>query len=398
MTAEVHSRSRLAGYDPEKLARAKVTIVGLGALGQNVLQTLALSGVGNFLLIDYDRFEDHNATRSPFFPSPAEVALFGDYKAPVVAHRALAVSTARDPRIFYRCDTVQRSGDGVVRWSDLVVSAVDSISARAWLAERTRLHGKPLVEGGFFGAEFNFSAFSAEPGACCYRCINPQIISSISCTRYALEAERQHIVPAIQATAAVLGGLMAEQVINIIHGAEAGYGVRYYGNTRRASIHSALLQPDPMCPGEHDPLPVRTISPGGRRLRTVADVIAAVGQWHERGWISLAEPIVLASTCISCAAKCRVRAAESSWLINPHCAPCGGPWRVSRNSMPGLVSTLELGRSLDVETLRVRLAEVGLGPRGCVLVDPGEESPYLVEIAGRHAFMRASARAAAGDC
>src|SRR5712691_13493222 len=82
MTAlEIHSRSRLAGYDPEKLAAARVTVVGLGALGQNVLQTLALSGVGEFLLIDFDSFEDHNATRSPFFPTAAELESLGNRKA-----------------------------------------------------------------------------------------------------------------------------------------------------------------------------------------------------------------------------------------------------------------------------------------------------------------------------
>jgi hypothetical protein len=33
------------------------------------------SGVGNFLLIEHDRFEDHNATRSPFFPTLDELAV-----------------------------------------------------------------------------------------------------------------------------------------------------------------------------------------------------------------------------------------------------------------------------------------------------------------------------------
>ena len=387
---EIHSRSRLAGYDPGKLAAARVTIVGLGALGQNLLQTLALSGVGRFLLIDYDSFEDHNATRSPFFPTAAEASLLGNHKAPIVAHRALAASTASSPQVMYLNDTAQRCGDRIIRWADVVVAAVDSVSARAWLAERARLHGKPLVEGGFFGPEFNFSAFSAAAGTGCYRCFNPAKVSSASCTQYAMNAERQNIVPAIQATAAVLGGLMAEQVINIIHDTESGYGIRYYGNTRRPGMHSALLRPDPQCPGEHDPLPVRALAKETRKLRTVGDLLAAARVHEKKGWLAPAEPIVLTAGCTVCAAKCLARTAESSWMINPRCVDCGGPWPRSETPTPGLVSVLDLEAEPDDQTSLVELAELGLGPGGCVLVDPGNEPPYLLEMPGRHRFAKAS--------
>ncbi len=386
---EIHSRSRLAGYDPGKLAAARVTIVGLGALGQNLLQTLVLSGVGRFLLIDYDNFEDHNATRSPFFPAAAEVRLLGNQKAPIVAHRALAVSTASSPQILYQNDTAQRCGDRIIRWADVVVAAVDSVSARAWLAERARLHSKPLVEGGFFGPEFNFSAFSAEAGTGCYRCFNPAKVSSASCTQYAMDAERQNVVPAIQATAAVLGGLMAEQVINIIHDRETSYGIRYYGNARQAAMRSALLRPDPQCPGEHHPLPVRAMAPETRKLRTVEDLFASVREHERKGWIAPAEPIVLTAGCTACATKCVVKAAESSWMINARCGECGGPWPRSEMTAPGLVSVLDLETEPDDQTCLVELAELGLGPGGCVLVDPADEPPYLFEIPGQHTFSQA---------
>jgi len=381
-TLEIHSRSRLAGYDPEKLAAANVTVVGLGALGQNVLQTLALSGVGGFLLIDYDSFEDHNATRSPFFPSAAEMKQFGRHKAPAVAHRASAVCTSSRPRVWFQIDTVQRCGDRIIRWADVIVAAVDSVSARAWLAERCRLHGKPLVEGGFFGPEFNFSAFSADSGADCYRCFNPSKVSSVSCTQYAMDAEQRNIVPAIQATAAIVGGLMAEQIINIIHGTDIRYGTRQYGNARRATMHSALLRRDPECPGHHDPLVIEPLESVIGELRTVADLLAAVRRREEKGWIALAEPIVLTAACTRCAGKCLVRAAESSWMVEPLCTECGGPWSRSEEVMQGLVSMLNVVGELDDDTGLVELAELGLSPGGCVLVDPGGQAPYLLEIPG----------------
>jgi hypothetical protein len=183
---------------------------------------------------------------------------------------------------------------------------------------------------------------------------------------------------------------MAEQVINIIHDTESGYGIRYYGNTRRPGMHSALLRPDPQCPGEHDPLPVRALAKETRKLRTVGDLLAAARVHEKKGWLAPAEPIVLTAGCTVCAAKCLARTAESSWMINPRCVDCGGPWPRSETPTPGLVSVLDLEAEPDDQTSLVELAELGLGPGGCVLVDPGNEPPYLLEMPGRHRFAKAS--------
>ena len=64
---ELFSRERLAGYDPELLARSVALIVGAGALGQNTAQNLALAGIGEIRIVDKDQFEPHNRTRSPAY-------------------------------------------------------------------------------------------------------------------------------------------------------------------------------------------------------------------------------------------------------------------------------------------------------------------------------------------
>src|SRR5215207_2755195 len=161
MSTNLFSRAVLAGYDPQRLHAAKILVVGLGALGQNVVQNLMLSGIGNAVLVDFDAFEAHNATRSPFFPTAQEQAILGLGKAPVVAARAAGCSTAPSARVWYVEEMVQLAGEGLIRWADLVVCAVDSVPARAWLAERCRIHGKVMVEGGFAGPRFNLSAFAA---------------------------------------------------------------------------------------------------------------------------------------------------------------------------------------------------------------------------------------------
>jgi len=88
--SDLDSRSRLAGYDPQRLLSARLLIVGAGAIGQNLALDLALSGVGEIWIVDFDEFEPHNATRSPLFPTPAESARWGRMKAPAVARKASA--------------------------------------------------------------------------------------------------------------------------------------------------------------------------------------------------------------------------------------------------------------------------------------------------------------------
>jgi molybdopterin/thiamine biosynthesis adenylyltransferase len=321
---ELHSRSRLAGYDPARLDAARVVVVGVGALGQNVVQNLALSGVGHLLLVDFDTFEPHNATRSPFFPSPAEAQRYGLGKARVVAHRVAACATAAEPDVAYIDTPVQLAGDGPIRWADVVVAAVDSVSARAWLAERSRIHGRPMVEGGFAATEFNASVFDGSTGAVCYRCLNPSRVSFGSCRAYARMAEAASIIPAIQTSAAVLGGLMAEQTIQVIHGGTSWSGTRVYGDVRRAVMSRAVLPINPKCPGQHAVLPVLGSLP------TVSATLGELIVWLQgelgSGWLMPAEPTIIMMACTRCTKMCRVQTTESVWLNNPRCADCGGPW------------------------------------------------------------------------
>jgi len=355
-------------------------VVGLGALGQNVLLNLTLSGVGNLLLIDFDEFEDHNATRSPFYPSEANRAALGLGKASVVAKQVAERSTAPRPNVQYIETLVQKAGDGPIRWADVVMSAVDSLSARAWLAERCRLHGKPLVEAGFAGPEFNLVAFSGETGAPCYRCHNSARASTASCTLYALAAEAAEIIPAIQTTAAVVGGLMAEQVIQVLHGGFARFGERLFGDARRLNFAMAKLPVNPKCPGQHAALPVLAELGDGEPLETLADLLHGVERYAHR--LMLAEPAVISQSCTKCATMCLVQATESAWLLAPRCQACGGPWPRSSEPSPDAVQLLDAGEPQPRLVAGTPLAELGLTRAGSVLVQAHDDRAGLVTLPG----------------
>src|SRR5206468_5134179 len=109
-------RFKLIGWwDQQKLAAAKVLVIGAGALGNEIVKNLALLGVGNILIADLDRIENSNLSRSVLYRKEDN----GRFKAEVAA--AAAREIYPDARIHsFNGNVVYDLGVGVFRWADLV--------------------------------------------------------------------------------------------------------------------------------------------------------------------------------------------------------------------------------------------------------------------------------------
>src|SRR3954468_12759044 len=84
-----YSRLRLISWwRQEKLAAAKVLVVGAGALGNEVIKNLALLGVGMTYVIDLDNVEPSNLSRSVLFRAEDG----GRAKAEVAAKRGMEIN------------------------------------------------------------------------------------------------------------------------------------------------------------------------------------------------------------------------------------------------------------------------------------------------------------------
>ncbi len=61
MSQEFLHETLMRGEDAlKKIAEARLTICGLGAIGSNLAESLARQGFKNFFIIDFDRIEEHN--------------------------------------------------------------------------------------------------------------------------------------------------------------------------------------------------------------------------------------------------------------------------------------------------------------------------------------------------
>ena len=76
----------LSWFKKERVKNARVLVAGAGALGNEVVKNLALFGVGHIYVVDFDRIELSNLTRSVLFRE--EDAYNHSYKAEIVAKRA----------------------------------------------------------------------------------------------------------------------------------------------------------------------------------------------------------------------------------------------------------------------------------------------------------------------
>jgi len=132
----------LLGEDKIEALHAKcVAVFGLGGVGGNVVDALARTGVGHFVLVDNDRVAASNVNRQLI----ATLDVVGEDKVDVMARHIRAINpeaTIEAHKTFYLPET---AGDFDFARYDYVVDAIDTVSAKIDLAVRCKAAGTPLI-------------------------------------------------------------------------------------------------------------------------------------------------------------------------------------------------------------------------------------------------------------
>jgi molybdopterin/thiamine biosynthesis adenylyltransferase len=171
-------RRTFAMWGPDnhaRLARLRIGIVGLGSVGSLVAETLARMGCQDFVLIDFDKVEEHNLDRLV----TATVGDIGRRKVDVARQRIEAVRTAE--HVTVRTVPYSVAEDDGYRSAldcDVIFSCVDRPRARHILNHFAYAHLIPVVDGGIV-ARFRDGAFrgadwqvqTIAPGRPCLECL-----------------------------------------------------------------------------------------------------------------------------------------------------------------------------------------------------------------------------------
>ena len=170
---ERYSRqTRFAPLGPagqERLAAARVAIVGAGALGGAAAVALVRAGVGRLRIIDRDVPELSNLPRQLLFDE-ADVAAGLPKAVAAARHLERINSAARIEPVV--ADLTAANVADLLHGSDVVVDGTDNFEARFLVNEWCCRERIPWVHGGAIGAEGRVLA--VEPGvSACLRCLVP---------------------------------------------------------------------------------------------------------------------------------------------------------------------------------------------------------------------------------
>ena len=110
----------------EKLKNAKVAVFGLGGVGSYVCEGLARSGVGNFVLVDFDKIDESNINRQLI----ATEKTIGRHKVDLMKERILEINpdaNVEAHREFYMADSETNI---ITEDLSYAVDCVDTIMAK----------------------------------------------------------------------------------------------------------------------------------------------------------------------------------------------------------------------------------------------------------------------------
>jgi len=110
----------------EKLKDAKVAIFGLGGVGSFVCEGLARSGVGNFILVDYDKIDESNINRQLI----ANVNTIGKHKVDVMKERILEINPDANVETYKEFYMADCEIDIITEDLSYAVDCVDTIMAK----------------------------------------------------------------------------------------------------------------------------------------------------------------------------------------------------------------------------------------------------------------------------
>jgi molybdopterin/thiamine biosynthesis adenylyltransferase len=222
----------VGGPGQQRLATARVLIVGAGGLGAPAALYLAAAGVGVLGMADPDTVALSNLQRQVLYGTED----VGRAKVDVAAERLGGLN----PHVQIEAHRVlvdAENAASVVGGYDLVLDGTDDFATRFAVNEACVHAGRPLVSGAIGRWTGQVGAFAGRP---CYRCLVPEVPP---------EAETCAAVGVVGALAGVIGAMMALEAIKLIAGAgEPLVGRLMIYDALAADTRTVRIGADPECP------------------------------------------------------------------------------------------------------------------------------------------------------
>jgi len=126
--------------EQSRLRASTVFIPGVGGMGGMALACLARSGVGNFIIADYDTFEVSNLNRQIF----SDVNVLGQSKVLVAKEKILQINPEIKVEVYDR-DWVDQL-DKVLKVASVVINGCDDSLSTVRLLRKAKEHNKTVID------------------------------------------------------------------------------------------------------------------------------------------------------------------------------------------------------------------------------------------------------------
>lgn len=236
----------LSWFKKEKVKNARVLVAGAGALGNEVVKNLALFGIGQIYIVDFDRIEISNLTRSVLFRE--EDAYNHSYKSEIVAKRAMEINPQINV-IPIVGNLFSEVGFGLYNSVDVIIGCLDSRIARYLLNRLAMRAGKTWIDGSIENMTGVVRVYT--PGISCYECgLSREEFNNImlrtGCADVVRMQRNAGRVATTPISASIIGAMQVQEAMKIIHLSEdepvpfktlQGKMLRYEGLTNSVNTY-----------------------------------------------------------------------------------------------------------------------------------------------------------------
>lgn len=236
----------LSWFKMERVRNARVLVAGAGALGNEVVKNLALFGVGNIYVVDFDTIEISNLTRSVLFRE--KDAYNHAYKAEIVAERAMEINP-QIKVIPIVGNLFSEVGFGLYQSVDVIIGCLDSHIARYLLNRLAMRAGKTWIDGSIENLTGAVKVYT--PGVNCYECgLSREAFNNImlrtGCADVVRTQNQAGRVATTPISASIIGAMQVQEAMKIIHASDEepvpfktleGKMLRYEGMTNSVNIY-----------------------------------------------------------------------------------------------------------------------------------------------------------------
>ena len=207
----------LSWFKKDKVKNARVLVAGAGALGNEVVKNLALFGIGHIYVVDFDRIEISNLTRSVLFRE--EDAFSHAFKADIVAKRAREINPQIEVTPIVG-NLFSEVGFGLYRSVDVIIGCLDSRLARYLLNRLTMRAGKCWIDGSIENLTGAVKVYA--PGVSCYECgLSREEFNNImlrtGCADVVRTQTEHGRIATTPISASIIGAMQVQEAMKIIH-------------------------------------------------------------------------------------------------------------------------------------------------------------------------------------